>query len=242
MKKLITAIVCILALAMCFTACAPSAAKAPAAQGGTLRLKVNPEIAISYDADGNVTSVEAVNEDAVAILEGYTEYEGKACKVVMAELVAQIGAAGYFVEDVDGNCRQITIEVEAGSQIPDEAFLAEVEEEVRETVTDNEWSAPIEVKHDHDDDDDDGICTNPLCKDDDCDDVDCDAGICTNPLCDDEDCDDADCDEGMDDDEDDDEDDDGEDEDEDDEDDDEDDDDDDDEDDVDDDKDEEDDD
>lgn len=41
--------------------------------GGVLCLKVNPEIAISYDDQGLVTGVTARNDDAKAILDGYTE-------------------------------------------------------------------------------------------------------------------------------------------------------------------------
>ena len=194
MKKLLSLIAYLLTLTLCLTACAGSAE--PSLQsmprGGVLRLSVNPEITVHFDENGIVTDVEAQNRDGSRILEGYTGFEGKACKQVVAELVTAIGEAGYFVEEVDGGRRQITLELEPGSGVPRDGFLDEIAEEVRNTVDGHSWTAPVDtgstpVR----------TCTNPNCTDADCDDVYCDNGICTNPYCDDADCDDIDCDEGI---------------------------------------------
>ena len=187
----------------CLTGCA---ANGESASGGVLRLSVNPEIAVYFDKDGKVTQVEARNDDGNAITADYTGYEGAAAQQVVVDLVTAIGEAGYFVEEVDGECRQIVLEIEPGSKLPSETFLAELANAVHDCVNSHHWTAPVEVKDCRDDDErDDGICTNPNCDDDDCDDTDCDDndlqddddrddGICTNPNCDDDDCDDADCD------------------------------------------------
>ena len=110
----------VIALSGC-TAAAPS--QVAAVSGGTIFLKVNPAIAISYDNDGNVTDVEARNQDAKVLLETYTDFQGKTTKDVVTELVAVIGNAGYFVDDVDGESRQITIEIEKRLQAPYCRFL-----------------------------------------------------------------------------------------------------------------------
>ena len=198
MKKFFTILACVLALALCFSACAPAA---PATtrqtpQGGVLRLTVNPEIAVFFDENGNVTEVEARNDDGSKIIADYTGFEGKATKTVVAELVAAIGEAGYFVEDLDGHRRHITLEIEPGSSVPSEGFLTEVEAEVRRTVERSSWTAPVETNATG------RTCTNPDCTEWDCDDVFCDNGICTNPYCDDHDCDDKYCDDGPNDDDD----------------------------------------
>ena len=120
------------------------------AEGGVLVLSVNPEIAVTYDADGNVTKVTARNDDAKEIIAEYAGYEGKACKAVVSELVAKIGEAGYLVEEIEGEKRQITIEIEPGSKLPNNNFLDEVANEVRDCVNENKWNSPVDVKGESD--------------------------------------------------------------------------------------------
>ena len=111
---------------------------------GSLLLSVNPEIAVFYDRDGLVTEVEGRNRDGRDILEHYTGYEGKETRQVVRELVNAIGEAGYFVEDIDGEKRQITIEIETGSRIPHDDFLDEVVDDVQECVNSRSWHSPAE--------------------------------------------------------------------------------------------------
>ena len=129
-----------------FTGC--GAASTPGTQladGGVLCLRVNPEIAIHYDADGNVTKLESRNADANAIVEAYADYEGKPAREVVAELVTAIGEAGYFVEEIEGERRQITIEIEAGSALPSATFLTDVADEVRIAVNAHDWASPVRL-------------------------------------------------------------------------------------------------
>ncbi len=134
----------------CFVGCSLIPANGSAgielASGGVLCLKINPEIAIAYDADGNVTGVSARNEDAKKILESYTGFEGKPAKTVVVELVELIGQAGYFVEEVDGEVRHITIEIEPGSSLPAGTFLDDVIADVRTAVSSNNWQSPLDVQ------------------------------------------------------------------------------------------------
>lgn len=115
---------------------------------GTLLLKVNPEIAINYDGDGKVTELIGVNDDGKKILETINDYVGKDTKDVMSELITKIGEAGYFVEDVDGNKRQITIEIEKGSYKPYDSFFKDVIENAKKTVNTNHWYNPFNVVSD----------------------------------------------------------------------------------------------
>lgn len=103
-KKTFTAAILAAALGI-FTGCgAQQAPEAVAlADGGTLILKVNPEIEIGYDENGKVISLSGVNQDGKGIVEGYQDYIGKECRVVVNDLVEDIREAGYFVEEVDSN-------------------------------------------------------------------------------------------------------------------------------------------
>ena len=119
-------------------------------QGGVLVLSVNPEISVSYDNDGNVTAIRGLNRDGNTILTEYTDYEGRPCREVVTELVGLIGEAGYFVEEIEGERRQITIEIEEGSSLPYDAFFDDVVDDVRECVTNHKWESPIDVRSDDD--------------------------------------------------------------------------------------------
>ncbi len=119
--------------------------------GGTLFLKVDPEIAIEYDKDGNVTSLKSRNDAGKEILQDYTGYEGKPCRTVVDELINKIGAAGYFVDDVEnGYGRQIVLEIEKGSQLPTTTFMDDIVADVRSNVTRHHWKSPVDVRGESD--------------------------------------------------------------------------------------------
>ncbi len=60
---------------------------APIAKGGILRIRVNPEISVNYDAAGKVVDVKADNDDAKKIIADYTAFAGKESRQVVKELV-----------------------------------------------------------------------------------------------------------------------------------------------------------
>ena len=82
---------------------------------GTILLSVNPEMEISYDGEGKVKSIEGANEEGVAVAEAYKDYEGKACREVVGDLVEEIYEAGYFEQTVGGNTRNVVLKLEEGS-------------------------------------------------------------------------------------------------------------------------------
>ena len=219
-----------MALVMCFflmSAC--GATKADASEGGKLMLKVNPEIEVTYDGNGLVTELVGINEDGKAIVANYSKYIGRECKIVMAELVSEIKAAGYFVEEVEGIGKQITIEIEEGSIQPTDSFMAEIVDAIKGYVDAEAMNSKLVVKGEEifeiddfdddidDDDDDDDIDDDEdddiddEDDDDDIDDEDDDIDDDDDDIDDDEDEDDDDIDDDDDDDEDDDDDDDDED-------------------------------
>ncbi len=133
-----------------------SAESTKIASNGTLILKVNPEVAVHYDDEGFVTGVTGKNKDGKKLTETYTGFEGKDARVVVNEVIAAIGEAGYFVEEIEGDPRKITIELERGSVVPTESFVVDIVSDIRDFVNGQNWEAPVEVKNggtDYDDTD-----------------------------------------------------------------------------------------
>ena len=151
MKKSITAIALALILSIaCLAGCAQTVSTesetvAQLASGGVLVLRVNPEIAVEYDDAGIVTGVTARNDDALAIISSCEGLIGQEARAVVTQLVTAIGEAGYFVEEVEGQQRQLTIEIEAGSALPHAGFLDEVVADVRNCVNTNQWTVPMDI-------------------------------------------------------------------------------------------------
>ncbi len=140
----------------CMTGCAKSDVQhqmPQKASGGVLCIRVNPEIAVTFDENGKVTKVEARNDDGERIITDYTGYEGKETREVVTELVTAIGDAGYFVEEVEGKSRKITIEVEPGTQVPYDGFVNEVIADIQNYVTQNHWHSDVIVEWEKDYDD-----------------------------------------------------------------------------------------
>ena len=116
---------------------------------GVLVLSVNPELAVFYDENGNVEQITARNEDAKAILADYTGYEGRETREVVSELVAKIGQAGYFAEEIESENgtegRRISIEVEPGSCLPNETFLQDVAADAQKCVSKASWNGAVYI-------------------------------------------------------------------------------------------------
>ena len=108
--------------------------------GGVLLLSVNPQLAVEYDEAGLVTGVSARNDEALAIIAKCEGLIGGQTRTVVSKLVTAIGEAGYFVENVDGEGRQITIEIEDGSKLPSQTFFNEVIIDVQTAVSSREWT------------------------------------------------------------------------------------------------------
>lgn len=120
---------------------------------GTILLSVNPEILMDYDAAGNVVSLSGMNEDGKQVLSGYTNYEGRPCKEIAAELVNAINAGGYFDDTIEGHEKNIVLKVKRGSQQPSEEFLNEVNTAVQTAVNNSQIGSRALVLDDDDYDD-----------------------------------------------------------------------------------------
>ena len=140
MKKRIFAVLttaAAMALALLLTACGaadPSNGTSPPSGNGTLTLRADPEIRIEYNAEGLVTALEGRNDNGKALVAKYTGYIGKNCSTVLKELVGQIHEAGYFIEDADGLGRNIVLQLEPGSALPDDDFLELLSRDVQSAV------------------------------------------------------------------------------------------------------------
>lgn len=152
MKKnnMIKALVAVMVLVLAFSGfsgCSGSGTQeADANTVGALIVKVNPEFAVNYDLDGNVTSIQARNEDAEKLLADYTGYEGRPSREVIKELVGLMNDAGYFDTDVEGYGQTITIQVDPESQIPAVDFLPDVVTDVKEYFSDKQITGKIAIE------------------------------------------------------------------------------------------------
>lgn len=143
MKKRIYSVVGVLfmALSLVLVGCSADGDKAlstnesdAVAVLGTIILKVNPEIAIDYNDQGEVTNVRALNEDAEEIINEYTDFIGKNSDIILEELIQLIGDAGFFVEEIEGKSKRIVIELEAGSELPTDNFLVDMATNAQEAA------------------------------------------------------------------------------------------------------------
>ena len=121
---------------------------------GVLTLRVNPEIAIHYNTDGKVVALEGDNQDGREIVEAYPDYIGKDCEVVVQELVEEIHAAGYFVEEVEGHPRRVVLELDDDSQEPREDFLEDMSRSAQDALEGLSLGSAVVVE-------DDGAAVSP---------------------------------------------------------------------------------
>ncbi len=110
---------------------------------GTVVLKVNPEIAVEYDEEGLVTRLIGKNDEGEKIVDTYSDYIGKDSGLVLEELIALIDQAGYFIEEVEGEKRQIVLELETGSSLPQENFLEGLAANVQQAVSNIQTEAAV---------------------------------------------------------------------------------------------------
>lgn len=126
----------------------PDIEGAAISDSGTLILKVNPEIAINYDENGKVISIHGVNDDGNDIIANYPDFIGKDSGQVLRDLIVMIGEAGYFVEEVEGQSRQIVLELEAGSALPNNEFLEHMAMSAQKAVEEYKLNSEVTVEGD----------------------------------------------------------------------------------------------
>ena len=115
---------------------------------GVLTLRVNPEIEIHYNQSGKVVALEGDNQDGREIVEAYPDYIGKDCEIVVQELVEEIHAAGYFVEEVEGQPRRVVLELDDDSQEPREDFLEDMSRSAQDALEGLSLGSAVVVEDD----------------------------------------------------------------------------------------------
>ena len=120
------------------------------AGGGTILLKVNPEIAVRFNEDGIVTDVFARNSDAQPIVAAHGDLTGQEATAVIRSLLGSIHDAGYLIDDLDGERRQITIELEQGSIVPSDTFMEKVVDVVQKYISGEKLRSDLTVWDDTD--------------------------------------------------------------------------------------------
>lgn len=132
------------------TAAAESSQGTALADTGIITLSVNPEISIEYDEEGKVTALTGKNVDGEGIVSAYQDYQGKDCSTVLEELISRIHEAGYFIDDIDGHKKNIVIQMEPGSVLPDDDFLETISRYTQEAVAGLELTSDIVTIDDDD--------------------------------------------------------------------------------------------
>ena len=151
-SKLFTAISSLAVVStVIMTGCGTSAPSQTAlAETGILTLSVNPELEIKYDSNGRVIDLTGRNDDGKTIIDSYPDYIGKECDDVLRDLIIEINEAGFFVEDIDGNEKNIILQIEPGSVLPTKDFLNEMVESTQDAVKDLDLASGIVTIEDDD--------------------------------------------------------------------------------------------
>ena len=152
-RKILAAASSLAVLAALLTGCGAQPQES-SVTAGVLTLRVNPEIAIHYNTDGKVVALEGDNQDGREIVEAYPDYIGKDCEVVVQELVEEIHAAGYFVEEVEGQPRRVVLELDDDSQEPREDFLEDMSRSAQSALEGLSLGSAVVVE-------DDGAAVSP---------------------------------------------------------------------------------
>ena len=116
---------------------------------GRILVSGGPDISISYDKDGTVLEIKGIDRDGKNFLEGQEGYVGKSCKTAVGRLVRRLDEKGWFGEHADGSRKSLVVKAEKGSEYPDDQFMREIEDEVRDVVKDREINVYIKVVGTH---------------------------------------------------------------------------------------------
>ena len=146
-RKILAAASSLAVLAALLTGCGAQPQES-SVTAGVLTLRVNPEIAIHYNQSGKVVALKGDNQDGREIVEAYPDYIGKDCEVVVQELVEEIHAAGYFVEEVEGQPRRVVLELDDDSQEPREDFLEDMSRSAHDALEGLSLGSAVVVEDD----------------------------------------------------------------------------------------------
>ena len=116
---------------------------------GRILVSGGPDISICYDKDGTVLEIKGIDRDGKNFLEGQEGYVGKSCKTAVGRLVRRLDEKGWFGEHADGSRKSLVVKAEKGSEYPDDPFMREIEDEVRDIAKDREINVYIKVVGTH---------------------------------------------------------------------------------------------
>ena len=116
---------------------------------GRILVSAGPDISISYDKDGTVLEIKGIDQDGKRFLEGQDGYVGKSCKTAVGRLVRRLDQKGWFGEHADGSRKSLVVKAEKGSEYPDDQFMREIEDEIRDVAKDREINVYIKVVGTH---------------------------------------------------------------------------------------------
>ena len=135
LKKTFAIVVSAVLMMALLTGCSGGEKKAETKDvAGTVMLSVNPEIEVKYDENGKVLGIKGVNDDGKGVVSELKEYEGDDCRNIANILVTEIYEAGYFKKTVDGHAKNIVLKLEKGSASPNDDFLENVADGIREAA------------------------------------------------------------------------------------------------------------
>lgn len=101
---------------------------------GRILVSAGPDISISYNKNGKVLEIKGIDKDGKNFLEGQDGYVGKSCKDAVERLVRRLDEDGWFDRKTGNSKRSLVIKSEKGSQYPNDNFMNDIENEVRDLV------------------------------------------------------------------------------------------------------------
>ena len=116
---------------------------------GRILVSGGPDISIAYDRDGDVLEIKGIDWAGKDFLDGQDGYLGEDCKDAVKRLVRRLDEKGWFGEHADGSRKSLVVKAEKGSEYPDDQFMREIEDEVRDIAKDREINVYIKVVGTH---------------------------------------------------------------------------------------------
>ncbi len=118
---------------------------APEAAGpvGTLLLTVNPEIEISYDAEGCVVAAAGLNDDGASVIAACPDIAGQKVEVAAGELTGAIYDGGYFETTINGNAKNVVLKLVQSSVLPSDDYLASVAASVETAIAEHDGKSEV---------------------------------------------------------------------------------------------------
>lgn len=110
---------------------------------GSILLSATPEIKISYNKRGNVTTLKGLNTEGRGLLTKDFSYKGDSCETVVKELIGRMDNEGYLDATTHNQRRNIILKLYKNSQLPADDFLDSVASAARKELTDRKLTSRV---------------------------------------------------------------------------------------------------